>query len=386
MIQRMDGSGLRVASEPVYSVAMPCILKYGLSGPSPERSSYPSILPLIRVKPWRPEMWAVFVLIGWMAWGELSAPGYALAAGGTGALRSGTFDRTALQNELSRSLSELRAWSDEQLRTYGDRLAQLQASLEGESALSPSERDDLNQRLLTRAAQVGLLLRERARAPAAVEGKRGASVVESGPVWLVGLAGWFTTESGLLLGLVGGLVIAFALGNLFGYRRGARQASYYGEADPRFRFLRRPAAPSSRGKEPGRITLAMIRGALSDGRTVLLQLGYDIAPSRRSHYQDLVRQMQEALDGAQGLTHSAWEDPRHPHRFYELLVCQRLEALDTLTVTEGLLAKLGEEIEACRLSGGLILRRVWWSVPAGSKSAGSHLPIPGAASIRGGVS
>ncbi|HSB78687.1 MAG TPA: hypothetical protein VLM91_07870, partial [Candidatus Methylomirabilis sp.] len=221
---------------------------------------------------------------------------------------------------------------------------------------------------------------------AAAEGKHRASAVDPGPVWLVGLAGWFTAESGLLLGLVGCLVIAFALGNLFGYRRGARQASYYGEADPRFRFLRQPAAPSPRRKEPGRITLAMIRGALSDGRTVLLQLGYDVAPSRRSHYLELLRQMQDALDGAQGLTHSAWEDPRHPHRFYELLVCQRLEALDTLTATDGLLAKLGEEIEACRLSGGLILRRVWWSVPAGSQSARSLPPIPGAASIRGGVS
>ena len=95
--------------------------------------------------------------------------------------------------------------------------------------------------------------------------------------------------------------------------------------------------------------------------------------------------MQEALEGARGLTHSAWEDPRHPHRFYEVLVCQRPAALEALTTTDGLPARLGEEIEACRLSGGFILRRVWRSVPAGSQAGSDLPPISDAASNREGV-
>lgn len=330
-------------------------------------------------------MWAVFVLIGWIAWGELCVPDYALAAADSQVLRSGAPERAVLQDELSRSMPELQAWSDGELRAYVDRLAQLQSSLEWGSGLSPSERRDLNARLLARATQVGLMLRKRAGAPAVAGGGRRASTVDPGPVSLVGLAGSLLGDSGILVGLLGGLVIAFALGNLIGYRRGARQASYYGEGDPRIRFLMRPPARPVRQGEPGRITLPLIREALTDGRTVLLQLGYDVAPSRRPRYLELLRQMQGALEGAQGLTHSAWEDPRHPHRLYELLVCQRPAALDALTTTDGLLARLGEEIETCRLSGGLVLRRVWWSVSAGSQGASALPPVPDAASIRGGV-
>ena len=179
----------------------------------------------------------------------------------------------------------------------------------------------------------------------------------------------------VLAGLFGVLVIAFALGNLLGYRRGARQASYYGEGDPRIRFLARPPTqPTPQGKSE-RITLPLIREALSEGRTVLLQLGYDVAPSRRLRYLELVRRMRQALERTDGLTYSAWEDPHHPHRFYELLACKRLAALDALTATDGPLATLGEEIEACRLPSGLTLRRIWWAVPPQAEGANDLAPV-----------
>jgi hypothetical protein len=329
---------------------------------------------------------AVFALIVWMAVAQLSISHTTLAAASPESLRSGAPDRTELQDELTRSMTELQAWSDKDLRAYVDRLAQLQSSLEWESDLLPQERRDLNERLLARAAQVGLLLRERAGAAVVAGSSRRVAAAEPGAAWLAGLVGTALGDSGILVGLLGGLAIAFALGNLMGYRRGARQASYYGEGDPRLRFLTRPPAQPPRQGVPGRISLQLIREALSDGRTVLLQLGYDIAPSRRPRYLELLREMQEALEGSEGLTHTAWEDPRHPHRFYELLVCQRPAALDALTTTDGLLARLGEDIEACRHPSGLVLRRVWWSISAGSKSARSLLPFPDAASIRGGVS
>lgn len=380
----MDRCMVRASSEPVYSVAMAPNLKYGLLGPSPERSSRPSSPPVIRAKPWRPETWAVFVLISWMAWVPWYAWDAAVPAAGAEALHSGAFDRGGFQEELSHPVAELQAWSEGNLRAYVDRLAQLQSSLERASGLSPSERRDLRERLLTRAAQVGLMLRDRAGAPATAESDRRVSAVDSGTDWLMGLTGSFQGDSGVLAGVFGGVVIAFALGNLIGYRRGARHASYYGEGDPRIRFLTRAPAQAAQPRESGRITLPLIREALADGRTVLLQLGYDVASSRRSRYLELLGQMQAALEGAVGLTYSAWEDPRHPYRFYELLVCRRPAALDPLTTTDGLLARLGEEIEACRLSGGLVLRRVWWSVPTGSKAGRDLPPIPDAASIRGG--
>ncbi|HYL79823.1 MAG TPA: hypothetical protein VEU07_03370, partial [Candidatus Acidoferrum sp.] len=251
--------------------------------------------------------------------------------------------------------------------------------------LSPSERRELSERLLVRAAQVGLMLRGRAGSPAVAESGRLVSAVDPGATSPMGLSWPFLGDAGILAGLIGGLVITFALGNLIGYRRGARHASYYGEGDPRIRFLTRPPTRPAAQGESGRISLPSIREALADGRTVLLQLGYDVAPSRRLRYLELLGQMQAALEGAAGLTYSVWEDPRHPNRFYELLVCRRPTALDPLTTTDGLLARLGEEIETCRLSGGLILRRVWWSVPAGTKAGHDVPPIPDAASIHEGV-
>jgi hypothetical protein len=93
-----------------------------------------------------------------------------------------------------------------------------------------------------------------------------------------------------------------------------------------------------------------------------MQLGYEIAPEQRVEYLELMREMQRILSEADGQTYSVWEDPRHPNRFYELLTCHRLVALDRLTRSQGELPGLAAQVEACRVPGRPVLRRAWWGV------------------------
>jgi hypothetical protein len=163
--------------------------------------------------------------------------------------------------------------------------------------------------------------------------------------------------------LLGGLVIAFALGSVAGYRRGASQASYYGAGDPRLWFVPVAADERKRSAEyPVRITLEEIRRTLEAGRTVLLQLGYDVSPRRRREFLRLMREMQRALGEVEGQFHSVWEDPKHPNRFYEVVVCDSRESLDVLMGDRSELAGLAARIEACWVPGRPVVRRTWWGV------------------------
>ena len=58
-----------------------------------------------------------------------------------------------------------------------------------------------------------------------------------------------------------------------------------------------------------RITLDQIRTTLAVGRTVLMQLGYEIVPSRREEFLGLIREMHEMLNDVDDQVYSAWEDP-----------------------------------------------------------------------------
>jgi len=273
------------------------------------------------------------------------------------------FDRAALDRELSRPLDELRQQGPEALRSHVQRLTELYASLDSTEEVSPAERQALGNRVLTRAAQIGLLARE-----------DGASAARDGKArgwWATGLTSLgalhealsFLGESSVLLvGLLGGLIIAFSLGRLAGYRRGASQASYYGAGDPRLWFATRARDGARPPEHVVRITMDQVRRTLADGRTVLLQLGYEIAPRRREEFLGLIREMHLALNGLDGQAYSAWEDPRHPNRFYEVVVCRRLEALDLLTSDLSELAGVDAKIVACWLRGRPVLRRAWWGV------------------------
>lgn len=332
-----------------------------------------------------PYGWAAWALIGGVAWGVLQGAGSAGAATGptpaTGpaARAAAGFDRSAFQEELSRSPAELQALSDQALRAYVERLGALQSSLELGGNVSPSERRALNEHLLARAAQVGVILRERSGAPLAPGRGRDAAGASPGSTSMGVLAGMLQENSGIVVILLGGVIIAFALGSLVGYHRGSRHASYYGyaESDPRLRFLPRSTGrPAPPGGRP-RITLSLIRATLLEGRTVLLQLGYEIAPAHRVRYLELMRQMRDALNGVEGQTYSVWEDPRHPNRFYELLACHRPTVLERLAAIEGPLPRLAKEIEACRPPNGPILRRVWWGIPETSDVLASGPVDPG---------
>jgi len=171
------------------------------------------------------------------------------------------------------------------------------------------------------------------------------------------------------------VIVAFSLGSLAGYRRGASQASYYGGGDPRMRFAPRPPDGPMPDGAPVPITLPKIREVLAAGRTVLMQLGSEIASARRAEYLCLTREVRHILDGTGGRTYSVWEDPRHPNRFYELLICWRLDSLDLLSDGSGDLAGLASKIETCRLAGRAVQRRAWWAA----------IPEPGMAVSRPAV-
>jgi hypothetical protein len=128
--------------------------------------------------------------------------------------------------------------------------------------------------------------------------------------------------------------------------------------------------------------LPQIREALFAGRTVLMQLGYEIAPSRRAEFLELMREMQRILVGLEGQTYSVWEDPRHPNRFYELLACHRLGTLDRLTRSQGELSDLAARVEACRVPGRPVLRRAWWGVLPEQRQGTVHLSLADRARAR----
>jgi hypothetical protein len=298
---------------------------------------------------------------------------------------TGGFDRAALEKELSRPVLEVQRQGAGALRTHVQRLTEFYASLDLTPAISPEERRVLSDHILARVAQVGLLAREgNSTTEPDPKARSGATSVTS---WAVskGVLGFLGENSLLVIGLLGGLVIAYALGSLAGYRRGASQASYYGAGDPRMWFATRAREGSAGPAEfPVRITLDQIRRTLGSGRTVLMQLGYEVAPSRRREFLALIREMHQMLSEVDGQVHTVWEDPRHLNRFYEIVVCHRLEALDTLTSDLSALAGLDTRIEKCWLPGRPVLRRAWWGVvpEPGESGADGRRPVARASSSR----
>jgi hypothetical protein len=281
------------------------------------------------------------------------------------------FDRAALREELARAVPELQKQGTDALKAHARRLTELYGGLETAMDIPPSERRALSDHILGRVAQVSLLLRGAHPGALGTKAKDGPS---DGMLALVLRAtDTFSDNSLLLIGLVGGLIVVFALGNLAGYRRGSRHASYYGyaESDPRIRFVARGAQESDGAEEIGRVSLQQIREHLLAGRTVMLQLGYEVSPEHRGKYLELVRGMRYAmgrLDGGQ--SYAVWEDPRHANRFYEVLICPRLSTLDRLLRYPGELGAMAAGIEACRAPGRPVLRRTWWGVVPESRGDG----------------
>jgi len=267
------------------------------------------------------------------------------------------FDRAAVEAELSRAVQgDSPEVLEGRLRWLADAYAALSLS-----TLPEPERKALGDRILGQIAQGEILLRGRIRET----DRRLAPMRSGGEPW----AAFVRDSSGLLMAAMAAVVVCFALGSLVGYRHGARHASYYGEGDPRLRFLSRPpAAPEQRNGQP--MALEQIRRRLRDGQPVLLQLGYEIDPKERVRFLAALGDMQRALGEVEGLRFAAWEDPRHLNRFYECLECRRLQALDRLTDLTGPLPGLAAEIEACRPADGWIVRRAWWGALRDREEAG----------------
>jgi hypothetical protein len=303
-------------------------------------------------------------IAGLTSWFLAGLLGWSLTFAGQGVAPSRPeFDRAALDSELSRPLAELRQQGSEALRSHVQRLTEIYATLDGTDEIPPAERRAIGDRILARVAQIGLQARDDGPSAARNGKARGwrATALASLST-LEGALGFLGESSVLLVGLLGGLIVAYSLGRLAGYRRGASEASYYGAGDPRLWFVTRARDGARPPEHVVRITLDQVRRTLADGRTVLLQLGYEIAPRRREEFLGLIREMHLALNGLDGHVYSAWEDPRHPNRFYEVVVCHRLEALDLLTSDLSELAGLDAKIEACWLPGRPVLRRAWWGV------------------------
>jgi hypothetical protein len=283
----------------------------------------------------------------------------------------------AIRKELSRSVEALYLQGPDVLRSHVERLTDLYADVERNEKIPPEERRAIGDRLLTRVAQAGLLLRE-GQAGSTIDVGWGRKTPRPFALSVFdGAAGLVKENPVLLVGLLGGVIVAFSLGGLAGYRRGASQASYYGGGDPRMRFAPRPPGGPMPEGVPVPITLPKIRETLAVGRTVLMQLGSEIASARRTDYLRLTREVRQILDGTGGRTYSVWEDPRHPNRFYELLICRRLDSLDLLSDGSGELAALTARIEACRLPGRQVQRRVWWAAIPEAGMAVSRLAAVG---------
>jgi hypothetical protein len=245
------------------------------------------------------------------------------------------------------------------LRDHVQRLGDLHFALELAVEVPPEERRALSEQILTRVGRLGLLIRQRTVEPHAPANGRDLSAPVPGSPPRGDLAGVLLDNSGLLLRLLGGLLVAFALGYLARERRAVMAMGPIVRSQPRKASPAPMPVPSGMPSEGQPMTLEEIRKALVSGNTVLLQMGYEITPSRRRRFLALAREAQEVLREIEGQAYTVWEDPGHPNRFYEMLVCRRLEVLDQLASVHGPLPKLAEAIEACRVPSGFSLHRAW---------------------------
>lgn len=328
------------------------------------------------------QIFVTAVLFGWVGCCVLSgvAPAFAAKSAPSDSRASnppvGTFDRTALEKVLSKPLEQLAEEPTEALRAYVGQLGDLHFALELAVDVLPAERRALSERILTRVGQVGLLVRQRTTERHAPGRGRGLLARGADPPPPTNLAGLLVDSSGLLLSLSGGLLIAFALGYLLRDRRAARAADSGGPGD-RERESSAPAPAQAEVPSEGRpMTIEQIRAALSSGYAVLLQMGYEISPPRRRRFLALAREAHEILNGVEGQSYSVWEDPGHPNRFYEFLVCRRVEVLDELALAHGPLPKLAEQIEACRVRTGYSFHRAWVGALPDGQVTPRMAPVP----------
>lgn len=308
-----------------------------------------------------PRLGGLACAAGWLLAGLL---GCAVSFAGEGAAPGRLeWDRAALDSELSLPLAELRQQGPEALRSHLGRLTEMYGALERADDFAEAERRAVRDRILARVAQIGLQTREEAARVSRDSKARGWWATVTGPSGaLDGVLGFLGERSIQAVGALGVLIVAFSLGRLAGYRRGASEASYYGAGDPRLWFVER-ARESTRPTAPVvRITLDQIQATLAAGRTVLLQLGYEIVPSRREEFLGLIREMGLALNDLGDRVYTAWEDPRHPNRFYEVVVCRSVETMELLTSVRSELAGLDARIEACWRPGRPVMRRAWWGI------------------------
>jgi hypothetical protein len=260
---------------------------------------------------------------------------------------------------LSRPLEDLQRQGPDALRAHIEQLTRLYLAVEQSDAVPRAERRAVSEQVLERAIRARMILRDGKTSPAIGAGGQETTAPSSGLSGVGGAVGIVGANPILLLGVAGAGIIAFSLGSLIGYRRGASQASYYVTGDPRVWFTSGPLVGGTPEKAPAPIALPRVRTALAEGRPVLMQLGSDIARSRREEYLRLTRRVRDILDGSDGRSYTVWEDPRRPNRFYENLVCRRPDSLGLLTDGNEELAGLAAGIEQCRVSGAPVQRRIW---------------------------
>ncbi|RPI07164.1 MAG: hypothetical protein EHM71_11215 [Zetaproteobacteria bacterium] len=151
-------------------------------------------------------------LVGALAW---IAPGILAASLAFGAETGTTpqtgLDRAALDAELSRPLVEVQRQGPEALRSYAQRLMDFHAALDLSHDVPPDERQLLGDRILGRAAQVGLLVRDAIGHPSRNLPERGGGQTAALPAALGGVLDFFGESSILLVGLLGGVIVAYAL-------------------------------------------------------------------------------------------------------------------------------------------------------------------------------
>ncbi len=174
------------------------------------------------------QIFTVAGLISWVAcclfFGDPAAAlaAESLSGGDAPHLPVGGFDRAALQKELSQPLEALEKEPMEVVRAHVQRLGDLHFALELAVDISPEERRALSEQILTRVSQVGRLIRQRMAEPRTSANSRALPAPAPGLPPRGDLAGVLMGNSGLLLRLLAGLLIAFALGFLAGERRAAR--------------------------------------------------------------------------------------------------------------------------------------------------------------------
>jgi len=263
----------------------------------------------------------------------------------TPAAAPGREDLRQLDALLATTPESLREQDAATLEEHLRRLLLIAGRLIQPGALDPALRESMDRRVLERAGQVILIMRQQRMAleaggPEASGAERGAGA------GLGDLATILARHPALLGGALASVLLLFLGGMGLGQRRAWRQpVAAQSLAFPVRTAPVRPAPLPAPALDARRARLAV-----AGGRPLLLSLSYEIKPERRRDYLAYMERLRDHLVREMGYAYAVWEQDGRPHWFTEMLLCTTAQEFDRLcgpddSVTRRLVMELDQYVQ-----------------------------------------